>query len=712
MATIHTLKTQYSAVMRVDYAAISTADSTLLADLAAKVDASAITLGAATAEIAKLAINTTTVANLSYYFFTGATPRAGGLDYLISPTGGNPNNLNASYYQSFNMENRFINFAVNLGKTGEGATGFTAAYGALSLSEATTKAYTTIFGFAPAAGKIAELLDAQVPNGLGGTYARSQYFAAIGLDGATGQGTKAAMVGWLMAEAAKANLGAYVTANNAFLADLMDDGAALFNVDLLGAYGVQPAHPAGASIAVTASQSVTLEASDAALRATTGNDTVTGTVSNAGQTLATGEGNDTITFTGAVGSLIDGEAGNDTITVAQLNASVPVLGGAANGTINGGAGNDVITVGKAADGVVIDGGAGDDTLIIGMDVEFFSKTVIKNVEHVVFDNAKIQFGGIKTTDMVGLKDVTVHSTDGLRLDDLANGVALNLDAQTGGVVTANYHTELVFVGGHASQTVGVSSVTVNLDGVISPTAKPTDLKVTGNHGPLILNVQSDSALGAVTSEGPGVSGVVHVEGSRRPDRQAGRHSDPGCVGRGGCERLDERFGCGHDRRAVQRGGHPGARPARSRDADGDAGWGCGHLQALPGRGRRAALQQPDGGRQQGHDHGRHHRLRQERGQGRSGRGDRHPKQGEQWCGHDVRAGADQRLERCCGQQHGRLRVRRRHLHLPPGRHHRREHRRRPNQAGGRDRAHPGHGRGDGRHSLRVIGATADQAFRR
>lgn len=512
MATIHTLKTQYSAVMRVDYAAISTADSTLLADLAAKVDASTITLGAATAEVAKLAINTTTVANLSYYFFTGATPRAGGLDYLISPTGGNPNNLNSTYYQSFNMENRFINFAVNLGKGGEGATSFTAAYGALSLSEATTKAYTTIFGFAPAAGKIAELLDAQVPNGLGGTYARSQYFAAIGLDGATGQGTKAAMVGWLMAEAAKANLGAYVTANNAFLADLMDDGAALFNVDLLGAYGVQPAHPAGATIAVTASQSVTLEASDVTLRSTTGSDTVTGTVSNAGQTIATGDGNDTITFTAAVGSLIDGGAGNDTITVAQLNASVPVLGGAANGTINGGAGNDVITVGKAADGAVIDGGAGDDTLIIGMDVEFFSKTVIKNVEHVVFDNAMIQFGGIKTTDMVGLKDVTVHSTDGLRLDDLANGVALNLDAQTGGVVTANYHTELVFVGGHASQTVGVSSVMVNLDGVISPTAKPTDLKVTGNHGPLILNVQSNSALGAVTSEGPGVSGVVHVKG--------------------------------------------------------------------------------------------------------------------------------------------------------------------------------------------------------
>ncbi len=512
MATIHTLKTQYSAVMRVNYAAISKADSTLLADLAAKVDASTITLDAATAEIAKLAINTTTVANLSYYFFTGATPRAGGLDYLISPTGANPNSLNSSYYQSFNMENRFINFAVNLGKGGEGATSFTTAYGALSLSEATTKAYTTIFGFAPAAGKIAELLDAQVPNGLGGTYARSQYFAAIGLDGATGQGTKAAMVGWLMAEAAKANLGAYVTANNAFLADLMDDGAALFNVDLLGAYGVQPAHPAGASIAVTASQSVTLEASDAALRATTGSDTVTGTVSNAGQTIATGEGNDTITFTGAVGSLIDGGAGNDTITVAQLNASVPVLGGAANGTVNGGAGNDLITVGKAADGAVIDGGAGDDTLIIGMDVEFFSKTIIKNVEHVVFDNAKIQFGGIKTTDMVGLKDVTVHSANGLRLDDLANGVALNLDAQTGGVVTANYHTELVFVGGHASQTVGVSSVTVNLDGVISPAAKPTDLKVTGNHGPLILNVQSNSALGAVTSEGPGVSGVVHVKG--------------------------------------------------------------------------------------------------------------------------------------------------------------------------------------------------------
>ena len=38
--------------------------------------------------MAKLAINTTSVANLAYNFFTGSTPYSYGLDYLVSPAGG------------------------------------------------------------------------------------------------------------------------------------------------------------------------------------------------------------------------------------------------------------------------------------------------------------------------------------------------------------------------------------------------------------------------------------------------------------------------------------------------------------------------------------------------------------------------------------------------------------------------------------------------
>ena len=43
------------------------------------------------------------------------------------------------------------------------------------------------------------------------------------------------MVGWLMAEAEKADVGMYARANAAFLTDLADGAA--FAVDLIGTYG-------------------------------------------------------------------------------------------------------------------------------------------------------------------------------------------------------------------------------------------------------------------------------------------------------------------------------------------------------------------------------------------------------------------------------------------------------------------------------------------
>jgi hypothetical protein len=101
---------------------------------------------------------TTSVATLSYQFFTGKIPGEGGIDYLVSATGPNGNNLNSTYYQSFNLENRYINFAVNLGTVGEGKTKFQTEYGALTLEQATKKAYGVIFGGVPTDAKVAALL--------------------------------------------------------------------------------------------------------------------------------------------------------------------------------------------------------------------------------------------------------------------------------------------------------------------------------------------------------------------------------------------------------------------------------------------------------------------------------------------------------------------------------------------------------------------------
>ncbi|MGH1560733.1 hypothetical protein ACRAWD_29830 [Caulobacter segnis] len=53
-------------------------------------------------------------------FFTGKVPSHGRRSTTWSRRlGPNGNNLNSAYYQSFNLENRYINFAVNLGRNGE-----------------------------------------------------------------------------------------------------------------------------------------------------------------------------------------------------------------------------------------------------------------------------------------------------------------------------------------------------------------------------------------------------------------------------------------------------------------------------------------------------------------------------------------------------------------------------------------------------------------
>ncbi len=61
------------------------------------------------------------------------------------------------------------------------------------------------------------------------------YIAYYGGDGPNGIGTKAAMVGWLLAEAVKADVGMFAKSNDAFLLDLAD--GATFAVNLVGTYG-------------------------------------------------------------------------------------------------------------------------------------------------------------------------------------------------------------------------------------------------------------------------------------------------------------------------------------------------------------------------------------------------------------------------------------------------------------------------------------------
>nr|WP_295108326.1 hypothetical protein [uncultured Caulobacter sp.] len=214
-----TLSTQIASILR--GSATSDVNAALSARLTSALATNDLTAGGALQEVIKAAAASTSVATLAYAFFTGNIPGQAGIDYLVSPTGPNANNLNGAYYQSFNLENRYINFAVNLGKVGEGNVKFVAEYGSLSLFDATRKAYAAIFGGTPTDAKVHALIDTRV-----------DYFASYGGDGANGIGTKAAMVGWLLAEAVKADVGVMAKSNDAWLADL-SDGSAPFAIDIL-----------------------------------------------------------------------------------------------------------------------------------------------------------------------------------------------------------------------------------------------------------------------------------------------------------------------------------------------------------------------------------------------------------------------------------------------------------------------------------------------
>ena len=82
------------------------------------------------------------------------------------------------------------------------------------------------------------ILNAQVSNGLGGTETRAQYFADI--TGGSAAAQKAAAIGFLLSDSVKEGFGTYQQADLHFLQDLAH-GTAVFNVDLLAAYGTAPA---------------------------------------------------------------------------------------------------------------------------------------------------------------------------------------------------------------------------------------------------------------------------------------------------------------------------------------------------------------------------------------------------------------------------------------------------------------------------------------
>jgi hypothetical protein len=193
----------------------------------------------------------TAVAEQAYYYFFGKTPTADGLAYLTN-SAVNTTDLNDAYYAKFSTENRYINFVANLGVTGPGSTFFSVVFGGQTFAKAVEIAYGQIIGFnyAQAAGINATAAIADITG-------RQAYFQAVARDGlgAFNQdlAAKAAMVGYIMSEGIKADVGAYATASNAFMTDLFD-GTAQHNVNLIGVYagGLAPTSATGQPIAASA----------------------------------------------------------------------------------------------------------------------------------------------------------------------------------------------------------------------------------------------------------------------------------------------------------------------------------------------------------------------------------------------------------------------------------------------------------------------------
>lgn len=300
---------------------------------------------------------TTEVAVMSYGFLADLTLGTSGIDYLVSQTGGNPNNLSSAYYANFSLENRYINFAVNLVKHGEAKQAFQREYGENGTAYATfQKAYLKLFGVEKPIDQIIDILSDDIPNGRGGTYTRGEYFAELGGDGGNGLGTRAAMVGWLMAEAVKSGQGPYVEAMRAYLADIGLDGRASAMPVFIAAYGKGgdyaaggPSDPGLPGESARFAHDWNVDAfnqepdDNTHVLASDGNDIIKPMIADQGgldanRHIRTAAGNDIVVVdNGVMRGLIDTGVGNDTIFLEKLD-----------GRVITGAGYDNIDIGSFA----------------------------------------------------------------------------------------------------------------------------------------------------------------------------------------------------------------------------------------------------------------------------------------------------------------------------------------------------------------------------
>ncbi|WP_454759652.1 hypothetical protein [Caulobacter segnis] len=413
--------------------------------------------------------NSTALALLSYQFFTGKSPTAAGLAYLVNSTA-NPTDLNDAYYARFNLENRYINFAANLGVAGEGAIAFSAKYGAMSFGDYVASIYQTIIGDSYAAAADSAKAIADIVSRKQAILATATSAGIINPNMTAAQidiALKAATAGYLLAEAIKADVGLYAAAANNFMV-AMAQGTAVYNTNMVYTYApVVESASHGTGHAIDRGATLPYPTPDSPTAPTPLSLVLTTGVDNA-----------------------QGGGGDDTITGTHLTF---------NGTdvINGGGGNDTLTVNATGGGSYIMPGA--------------------------------SVSGVETFNLVNTGDTSANTTSWTGLTKLnattAGSTVLTTATSTNVVATVNGQAALPVVlngGKDVSLTAnGVTTGTIDIGGTTAPTGAITvNRTAAGSAGQLTItggtSVDVTQTDGAVTINGSALTTAVKVKTTGTP----------------------------------------------------------------------------------------------------------------------------------------------------------------------------------------------------
>ena len=446
----------------------------------------------------KLVNSTTAVAIETYQFFTGKAPSAAGLAYLVhSDT--NTADLNDAYYAKFSQENRFINFAINLGVFGDGATSFAATYGAgVTYGQVVASAHDKIIGntVAQAAG-----VDVAASVAFFSRQANIDYLTAFvkantGLTDAAKieLAVKAALIGEILNAATQTGLGGYAKATASMILDLSD--GTLTSSDAVNIFTAYPAAP-------VAGNTLTLTAGINELVGTAGDDLFDATETAAGAA----------TFTNL--DKIDGGAGVDTLRIVQT--------GAINlGTI---VGTSVTNIEK---GVLVSGGAVTADVTTWSGLTSVTATAGGDVNLTAANTTAVNVGASALTAGVtvnGGNGITILAAD-TATTAAASGNTINVGQTTAasGVVAVSYSesvTDAADAGitGAAINVKGGSSITVNNTATVGAGSAAADVytfgtvNVTGTSATTSVTVKESAAIATWAAAGDSISivnGAVNI----------------------------------------------------------------------------------------------------------------------------------------------------------------------------------------------------------